>query len=381
MKPPSKRIVIWSVLALALVVVLGLALAPRPVAADFTSVDRGSVIVTLDEEGETRVRDRFLISAPLAGRVLRIELEPGDVVRAGDSVLASFLPNDPSLLDARTYGEARAHVASTRASLEAARSERKKAEAELDYARSELERNRRLLDEGVVSRAKLDQATLAERTAVEALAAADSRVRRTVHDVERAQAALIEPGEASAGAARTIVIRSPVDGIVLRRLRESEAVVPAGEPLIEVADPRELEIVADYLSTDAVQIRPGQRVQIEQWGGDRPLNGKVRRVEPSGFTKVSALGVEEQRVNVIIDVEEPPPTLGDGYRVEVRVVVYERDDVLRIPTSSLFRHGEDWAVFTAHGGKARLRRIEIGRRTGLLAEVLTGLEAQEQVIA
>jgi HlyD family secretion protein len=381
MKTYWKRWVTWGGIGVVVAVVLGMALMPRPAPADFATVDRGTLIVTLDEEGETRVRDLFVVSAPLAGRVLRIELEPGDPVTAGESVLATFLPNDPSLLDARSRGEAQARVRAARASLETARAERTKAEAELDYARSELERSRRLSAEGIVSEEALDQAELSEETAARALDAADSRVRSAVHELERAQAALLEPGGSNQNTGgRTIVIRSPVEGTVLRRLRQSESVVPAGEPLIEVADSTDLEIVADYLSTDAVRIRPGQRVLIEQWGGDRPLPGHVRRVEPSGFTKISALGVEEQRVNVIIDLDEPPQQLGDGFRVEVRVVTYEREDVLRVPTSSLFRHEQDWAVFTVDGGRARLRPIEVGRRTGLLAEVLTGVEEGESVI-
>jgi HlyD family secretion protein len=381
MKTSWKRWVTWGGIGSVVAVVLGMALMPRPAPADFATVDRGTLIVTLDEEGETRVRDLFVVSAPLAGRVLRIELEPGDPVTAGESVLATFLPNDPSLLDARSRGEAQARVRAARASLETARAERTKGEAELDYARSELERSRRLSAEGIVSEEALDQAELSEETAARALDAADSRVRSAVHELERAQAALLEPGGSNQNTGgRTIVIRSPVEGTVLRRLRQSESVVPAGEPLIEVADSTDLEIVADYLSTDAVRIRPGQRVLIEQWGGDRPLPGHVRRVEPSGFTKISALGVEEQRVNVIIDLDEPPQQLGDGFRVEVRVVTYEREDVLRVPTSSLFRHEQDWAVFTVDGGRARLRPIEVGRRTGLLAEVLTGVEEGESVI-
>ena len=187
----------------------------------------------------------------------------------------------------------------------------------------------------------------------------------------------------TADAAGVLELRSPVDGAVLRRLRESEAVVPAGEPLLQVGNPADLEIVADYLSRDAVKIRPGQAVIIDQWGGDAPLSGVVRRVEPAGFLKISALGVEEQRVNVIIDFVEAPVergALGDGYRVETRVVIWEKEDVLKVPTSSLFRDGEGWAVFLAVDGAALLRQVEIGRRGELAAEVLRGLEEGDQVL-
>ena len=380
----STRVIVWGLGALALVAVAW-ALRPRPVQADFAVVERGPLRVTIDEEGETRVRDRFVVSAPLAGRVLRIELEPGDPVVANETVLATFQPGDPTLLDARSRAKAEARVRAAEAHLGRAQVDRERAAAELDFARSELSRQRELAVNELISREQLESVELQARTGEEAFRSAEFAVRSAEFELEVAQASLLQVrGNPSNTASRSeaIILRAPIDGVVLRRLRESEAIVPAGEPLLEVADPGELEIVSDLLSTDAVKIQPGQTVLIEQWGGTEALGGRVRLVEPSGFTKISALGVEEQRVNIVIDFEdvrEAWEALGDGYRVEVRVIIWE-GDVLKIPTSSLFRAGQDWALYTVRDGTAMLRVVEIGQRNSLEAEVLSGIERGEPVI-
>jgi HlyD family secretion protein len=376
--------VIGAAVGLAIVILIVLAMRPRPVPADFATVERGPLHVTVDEEGETRVRDRFMVSAPLAGRVLRIDLEAGDEVRAGETVVATLQPSEPVLLDSRARAEAEARVGAARAAHEMARAERDRAEAELRFARTEEERYRRLAAEEIVSRERFETAELERSTREKALSAAEHAVESAAQELAAARAALIrtQPSE-GAGGVEPIALFAPIDGVVLRRLRESETVVPAGEPLVEIADPSRLEIVSDLLSTDAVKVRRGDEVWIEQWGGEKPLQGKVRRVEPYGFTKFSALGVEEQRVNVVIDFEDPREAweaLGDGYRVEVRIVVWQRDDVLKVPTSSLFRDGEDWAVFVVEAGKAALRRVEIGERNGLAAEVREGVAEGDRVI-
>ncbi len=380
----TRRRLIWGGVGLFLLVLLGVALRPKPLAADFQDVVRGALRVTLVEEGETRVRDRFIVSAPVAGRVLRIELDPGQSVVAGETVLAMFEPGEPSLLDVRSRSEAEARVRAGRAALGGAEAERERARAELDLAQSELRRNRGLAEQGIVSEEQLDAKDSAVRTRTEALQAAEFAVRNAEHELEVARAGLLQPTDVTGRrGADAIAIRSPVDGVVLRVLRESEAILPAGEPLMEVADPLDLEIVADYLSTDAVKIRTGQPVLIEGWGGEQPIRGRVERVEPSGFTKISALGVEEQRVNVIIDVEDPVDAwsaLGDAFRVEVGVIIWEREDVRKVPTSSLFRDENEWAVFAVRDGRAVLQRVEIGRRNGREAEVLSGLDDGEQVI-
>jgi len=377
-KKNGKRLWIWGLAGVVVVVLLVLVLRPAPVEIDVATSDRGPLQVTLDEEGETRVRDRYMISAPVAGRVLRIELEPGDPVSA-DDVLATL---QPMPLDARTRAEAQARVNAAKADLGLSRAGLSRAQAEYRFAQSEYKRIERLAREQIVSEEMLDGVQLQVDTGREAETAATFAVRTAEHNLTQARATLL--GDGGDGATpKPITIRSPVEGVVLRRLRESAAVVGAGEPLIEVADPSRLEIVSDFLSEDAVRIPVGAAVLIERWGGERPLAGRVRRVEPSGFTKVSALGVEEQRVNVVVDFEDPREAwnaLGDGYRVDVRVVIWKTEDVLRIPTSSLFRSESGWAVFTVSGGNARLTPIEIGHRNGLTAEVRSGLEGGEQLV-
>ena len=382
-----KRVLTWGGVTLVLLVLLGIAVAPKPVPVDLVAVERGALQVTLDHEGKTRVHDRFVVSAPVAGQVLRIELEPGDPVVAGKTVMATFEPGVPPLLDARTRAEAEARVRAARASLDQAQAELGRAQAEQTFAQGQAERTRRLAADGIASKETLDAAEAEARSRAEARKAAESAARAAEHELEVARAALVDGGEAAGGpAARrraAVTLRAPIDGVVLRRLHESKAVVPAGEPLLELADPADLEIVADYLSTDAVRIRPGMPVLIEQWGGGA-LRGRVQRVEPYGFLKVSALGVEEQRVNVIINFDEPREawkSLGDGYRVEARTVVWERSDVVKVPTGALFRHGGSWAVFAVRGGRARLKDVRIGQRNGLEAEVLKGLLPGERVIA
>ncbi len=356
-------------------------LRPQSQPVDAVTLARGGLRVSIDEEGETRVRDRYVVSSPLAARILRIELEPGDVVQEGVTVLATLRPAQPTLLDARSTAEAGARVKAAEATLASAKAERDRANAEVRFADVDLLRVAKLQAEAIVSKEALDQATLTADTRRDALRSADFAVRTAQHQLEVARAAL-RPETADLSA--PIELRSPISGVVLRRLRESEAVVVPGEALIELGLPSEIEIVSDLLSTDAVKIRPGSRVLIEQWGGDHALEGRVRRVEPSGFTKISALGVEEQRVNVVIDIESPHAewqNLGDGYRVEVRIVIWEQESVLKVPTSALFRRGKDWAVFAIVGGKAVERKIELGQRNGLEAEVLTGLAEGDVVVA
>jgi len=380
MKPKRKTVIVWSVVIL-LVLLLAWALRPKSLEADFVTVQRGAIQVTIDEEGETRVRDRFTVSAPMAGRVLRIGLEPGDPVVGGETVVATFRPADPVLQDARTRAQNEARVGSALAAVGTAEVEEQRAEAELQFARSEDQRYRRLFEEGFVSSERLEQAELNARTAEKALAAAQFAVRSAEQELAAARAALVETPDD--GDKRTIIIRAPVDGVVLQRFRESEAVVSAGENLIEIADPDDLEIVSDLLSSDAVKVRPGQKVIIERWGGDQDLDGVVRRVEPFGFTKYSALGVEEQRVNVVVDFDHPREAwaaLGDGYRVELRIVIEQAHDVLLVPTSSLFRVNAAQAVYAVRGGTAELTSVEVGKRNGLHAEVRSGLAEGDTVI-
>lgn len=380
------RALVW-LFVLAAVVAVGFALRPKPISVDLVTATRGLLRVTLDEEGETRARDRFLVSAPLAGRVLRINLEPGDAVEANRTVLATLLPSDPTLLDARSRAEAEARVKAAEAALEGARVEQTRAGTEQQFSEEELKRYLELDANELVAKDQLKSVELRARTSSEALRSAEFSARAAAFGLEVARASLLQ-ATANTGSVDAdtpaILLRSPIDGVVLQRLRESEAIVPAGEPLLEVADQTRLEIVSDFLSTDAVRITPGNTVLIEQWGGTYPLTGRVRRVEPYGFTKFSALGVQEQRVNVIIDFQDVRvawAALGDGYRVEVRVVIWESEDVLKVPTSSLFRTGESWAVFTVNQRQAQLRQVTVGQRNSLNAEIIDGVQAGDRVIA
>jgi HlyD family secretion protein len=370
----------WKLLAgVAFVaVLLAAALWPSPVQVDVAPVTRGPLVVTVDHEGETRVRERFLISAPVAGRVQRIVLEPGDPVTQG-LPLARLVPAAPALLDVRTRTELAGAVSAAQAAIGQARAERARALAALERARTTLKRQRELADAGVVAPDDIDARETEVRTAEEAVRAAEFSVARAGHELEIARARLQQPE----GGGGTLQITSPIDGVILRRFRESEGVVPAGEPLVEVGNHNRLEVVADLLSTDAVRVSAGAPVRIEQWGGDHVLSGRVRRVEPSGFMKVSALGVEEQRVNVVIDFDDPERAgleLGDAYRVEVRIIVWQEADVLKVPVSSLFRRGEDWVVYVEDGGRARLRPLRLGRRNGSEAHVLEGVGQGDTVV-
>jgi HlyD family secretion protein len=372
----SKRL--WAAV-LVVAVMLAASLWPEAIDVELASAATAPLEVTVEEEGETRVREPFTISAPVAGRLQRIVLEPGDGIERARTVLARLAPADPTLLDPRTRAEFTAAAAAARAALGQARAERDRAAATLKRAASTLGRQQELEAGGLVSRDELEAARLAHRSAEEALRAAEFTVARAEHDLRMAQARVQEP---SAGG-RMVEIRAPIDGVVLKRFRESEGVVPAGEPLMEVGDPADLEVIADLLSSDAVRVSPGDPVRIEQWGGGRPLEGRVRRVEPSGFMKISALGVEEQRVNVLIDfVSHGDATreLGDGYRVEIRIIVWQQDQVLTVPIGAIFRRGNDWAVFAVRNGRAEVRTVEVGQRNTTTAQVLKGLSAGDTVV-
>jgi HlyD family secretion protein len=356
------------------------ALWPRTIAVDLAAISRGALVLTIDEEGRTRVRDRFVVTAPVSGRVLRIELEPGDRVAKGN-VVARLQPESPPLLDTRTRAEADAAVESAEASLGHARAEEKRARAALDQAQRELARSRHLTTAGVTTAQDLEAREADVSFATEAVNAAAFAVRAAAAELERARARVAT--SATRGGGAMVPVRAPVDGVVLQRLRESESVVPAGEPLVEIGDPQQMEIVTDLLSTDAVRVKPGARATIEQWGGEAAIAATVRRVEPAGFTKVSALGIEEQRVNVVldfVDVAGACALLGDAYRVEARIVLWEAPNVLKVPTNALFRDNTQWAVYVARDGRARRTIVQIGHQTGQESEVLEGLTEGTMVV-
>jgi HlyD family secretion protein len=359
---------------------LTVALWPTTTAVDLAAVSRGPLTVTIDEEGMTRVRERFVVSAPVAGRVLRIELEPGDSVKRGATV-ASVRAEAPPLLDTRARAEAEAAIESARAALGRARAEAERARTALQFATREHERAKALAQDGLITTQSVETREADVKTAQESVSAAEFAVKAAESELQRAQTRLAPSRLDQAG--RVFAVMSPADGVVLKRLRESETIVPAGEALLEIGNPGQLEIVSDLLSTDAVRVKPGARALIEQWGGEKALDAKVRRIEPSGFTKISALGVEEQRVNVLLDFVEPATAfaaLGDGYRVEVRIVVWESDSVLKVPTAALFRHGGDWAVYKLEHDRVRQTMVAIGHQTGQDAEVTSGLSEGDRVV-
>lgn len=375
----TKRLLKIGLVVLVLGAIGYWAFRPSPVPADFGTVERGALQVTVNEEGRTRVRDRYVVSAPVPGRMRRIELEPGDPVVARKTLVAQFEPSAPALLDVRTRAELDARVSAAAAAVGGARAERDRVRAERAFAESELKRAKQLLAEKVISARELELAERQAQTVERAVQSAEFSVRTAEFQLQQARASLTP--SRSGGA--TIPLYSPVNGVVLRRLQESEAVVPTGQPLLEIGDIKDLEIVSDLLSSAAVRVRAGQSVLIEQWGGDKPLKGRVRRVEPSGFTKISALGVEEQRVNTIVDFDDPPErrsAIGDGYRVEVRIIVSSRENVLKVPVSSLVRHGSEWALYAVENDRAVRRMVQIGDRNGLEAEITGGLSGNERII-
>jgi HlyD family secretion protein len=381
----KRRLWFWLPPFVALAIVLGWLFRPQAVAVDLATVARGPMQVTVGDEGETRVRDMFVVSAPVPGLMRRVELEAGDKVVADETVIARIEPSDPAFLDPRSEAEARAAMRASEAARAHAAAELRRAEAERDFAEAELKRYEGLAERATISQSDLDAARRRARTAAAAVEEAVAGLRVRDSELEQARARLLGPGAKidRRDGCDCILVRSPVSGSVLRVLTESEGVVNSGTPLVEIGNPRRLEIVADLLSTDAVKVRPGQRALIEGWGGGRALGAVVRRVEPYGFTKVSALGVEEQRVNVIIDVTDPIElwrSLGHGYRVEPRIVLWESQSVLKVPLSSLFREGDGWAAFVKRRGRAVLTPVRIGHEDGFDAEVIDGLSEGDVVV-
>ncbi len=384
MTAAAKRILFWAPLALALALALLWLFRPAAVPVDLVTIGRGPLTVSVSDEGETRVRDMYVVSAPVPGQMRRIELEAGDNVVADQTVIAQIEPSDPSFLDVRSAAEARASLDAAAAARTHAEAQVRRAQAELDFAQSELARIRVLAKSHTVSANDLDAAESRAKATDAALAEARAELKVRQSEYEVARARLMTPASRKRAAECDCVsVYSPVSGEVLRVVKESEGVVQSGTPLVEIGDPDKLEVVVDLLSADAVRVQPGQRAIIEAWGGPKPLEGMVRRVEPFGFTKVSALGIEEQRVNVIIDIREPRQQwarLGHGYRVEPRIVLWEARDVMKVPLSALFRQGQQWAVFVDDGRRAKLRTVEIGHENGLEAEVLAGLKEGERVV-
>ena len=373
--------VVGGVLASGVIAAIVFAMMPKPLAVDVAEVASGPMTVTVDENGQTRVKDRFIVSAPISGDVGRPELRPGDRVVEGD-VLLRIAPLAPQLMNAQSRAQAEAQVAAASASQRQARAAVSRAEAANDLAGQAHQRQMGLVRSGALSQQAADQANFEVRARTEELTSARLGVRVADSQVRMARAALGRYSNRDDNE-EVLEVPAPIDGQVLRVLHDQEGVVQVGTPVVELGDPAGLEVAVDVLTADAVVIEVGAPVRLERWGGGEALEGHVQRVEPSAFTKVSSLGVEEQRVNVVVDIDSERSlweSLGDGYRVEAQIQVWHSDDTLQIPSSSLFRTAEGWGAYRINGNVVELVAVEAGRRAGLTVQILSGLSVGDQVV-
>ena len=385
MNAMGKRIAIWAVVGTVVALGLVLAFRPQPVLVDMADVHERAILVTVDEEGETRVRDNYVVSAPVTGLLLRSDLQAGDAVSAEETIVARIEPHNPTLLDPRSRAEAQAALLAAEAARELASAELEQARANMQFAAAELKRARGLVSKNTISERELDEAERAYKTSRASVATARAALEVRDYELQQARARLLSPIDVqrSHDTCECVNVYAPISGRILQVHIESEGVVTIGTPLLELGDAAELEIMVELLSSDAVKVRPGHRVVVEGWGGDQPLAGKVRRIEPFGYTKTSALGIEEQRVKTLIDFVATPAELerlGHGYRVQVRIVLWETGGTLSAPLTALFRDGEDWAVFVDRDGSAQQRTVSLGHDDGIYAQILDGLEGGERVI-
>jgi HlyD family secretion protein len=370
-----KRVVMTLAAAVAIAFVV-FAFRPKPVEVEAARVIRGPLQVTIDEDGETRAHDRFTLAAPIAGRLSRIEYHEGDQV-GPNTVLATI---SPLPLDAREIAEIRARIQATEARKREADEQAVRLESDLAQSARDLQRTRQLAKEGVISQQQVEQAENKHTSSTKELEAAKFRVQAAAADVKREKAGLVSLENRQRPGGELVAIRPPAPCRILRILEKSERVVPFGTPIVVLSNPGKLEIVVDLLSTDAVKVNPGAPVIIENWGGPTPLRARVRTVEPYGFTKVSALGIDEQRTNVIADFIDTPDRLGDGYRVDARIVIWESPSVLKVPASALFRVGQEWSAFVIEDGRARLVPVGVGHRNASEAEITRGIDERATVI-
>ncbi len=362
-------------------------LRTQPEAVDLASIERGALSVTINEEGITRIREIYTVSAPVAGQLHRLSLKEGDRVQKGKTVVAVIEPVAPAFQDVRSMSILRASVKSAEAALALARAELSRVKADLDYAATDFKRTEQLYKKRIISRKLYDQGLAAKRKAQAGVNAARANVEVRKKELESIRARLIQP----AGSRRQnedpksccLSLTAPADGRILTIRHKSEQVVPAGTPLLEVGDDRDLEIAIDLLSTDAVKVKTGATALIDGWGGEQPLRARVKHIEPAGFTKISALGIEEQRVKTVLEFTSPPEQtarLGHEFRVMAHISIWEGRDILLVPLAALFRKGNDWVVFTVENGTARLKKVRIGQRTEQKAQIIEGLVAGEKVI-
>ena len=384
MEIARRRTLSVSIIIIAVVLATGYGLLPKATEVDLVNVLRGPLKVTIEEEGRTRLKERFVISAPTSGVMRRIDAKVGDPVQKGQTVV-TLEPVWSQALDPRSRAEAEANVSAAGAALKAAQEKERAAAADADYLEKKLERLSNLHAGGYVAKDQFDQAEAEVNKAQAVRHSAEAAVSVARFELDRARVALESfTSRKNAETLHIISIPSPITGTIFRIYRESEGTVSVGDPLMDVGNADNLEVRVEVLSSDAVRIKKGTPVVLKRWGGDEPLSGAVRIVEPAGFTKISSLGVEEQRVLVISDILSPPDTwrvLGDGYRLEAQFVVLEAKDVLQVPNSALFRSEKDWAVFVSNKGKAEKRLVQVGQRNGFTAEILSGIQENEKVIA
>lgn len=384
---------VLTVSALVLVVAaLTAAFWPRPALVDMAEIRRGAMQVTIDEEGRTQVHEPYVVSSPVAGELQRVTVQPGDRVERNKTVVARMHPSNPSALDVRTREQAQAGVTAAEAAVQVAHADLNAAMANLDFANSELERVRQLVERQISSHVALERAQQEARVAQAAVNTARAAIAMRVAELNNARAQLIsfddkglaEALEGNRPPEPGIPILAPIDGTILQVIQKSETTLPAGEAILEIGDvEHDLEIEAELLSSDAVQVSLGDPVIITNWGGSGDLHGVVQRIDPYGYTKYSALGVEEQRVRATIRFTGDSATrdgLGHGYRVEVRIVVWQTEDAVLVPSSALFRHQGDWAVFQVEDGRARLRKVEIDHDNGIEADVTAGVAPGDRVV-
>lgn len=386
------KTLIWTLVIIAILIAGYMAMIPKPVDVETAQVTEGPLRVSVREDGITRIREKYVVSAPVSGRLSRIKLHEGDEVRSDDTLVAVILPSEPAILDARSQAEARARVQAAESSLKRAGASSEQARINHDLAKSKFTRSKNLLPQRAISQDEYDTAKgefLASEQTIKT-ATFETEVAKFELDMARAAArqftsksSIEGAGLGSSESVEPFEIITPVSGKVLRVFQESSTVVTVGTPLIEVGDPQKLEIEIDVLSTDATQIRPGSELTIEHWGGKEPLRGHVRVIEPAAFTKVSSLGVEEQRVNIIADFEELPEriaTLGDGYRVEARITIEELKNAILVPNSSLFRFERQWHVLTVVGNAAVMKPVTLGLQNETHTQIVEGLSQGESVI-
>ena len=378
-----KRWIIPTLVGTAVVAAVAWGLRPQPVMVETAEVKRAPLRVTVEEEGKTRVKKRYVVSSPITGQMQRIDLNEGDPIRSGQQ-LTVVTPLRAVFLDPRTRAQGQAAIAASESQIAAARQRLIAAQANADYWRGELDRSAKLMADHLVARSEYEQTSLQQQRAAAALREAEAALETERADMRKAVAAVEQPAAEPEHGSASVPVVAPVAGRVLRLVRNSAGPVTAGDPLVEVGNSHAIEVEVDLLSPDAVKTQPGTRVLFTRWGRDKELEGRVQRIEPDGQTKISALGVEEQRVPVIVDLTSPEPEwrgLGAGYRVEASFILWEAEDVLQIPSSAVFRYQGDSVVFVVEGNVARRRAVKLGRRAGLDVQVLEGVKAGERIVS